>query len=102
MEIGWEKPRYATFLHRLARGRRLIIFDRRGMGCLIRLRQQARRIACSGRSTAALRPKYDARGGRAILRHLGYAQSARDLIRRSAQDYGLNCGATPTGWAVRC
>jgi hypothetical protein len=25
-------------LHRLARGRRLIIFDRRGMGCLIRRR----------------------------------------------------------------
>jgi DNA-binding SARP family transcriptional activator/pimeloyl-ACP methyl ester carboxylesterase len=32
MEIGWEEPRYAAFLHRLATGRRLIIFDRRGMG----------------------------------------------------------------------
>jgi DNA-binding SARP family transcriptional activator/pimeloyl-ACP methyl ester carboxylesterase len=32
MEIGWEEPRYAAFLHRLAAGRRLIIFDRRGMG----------------------------------------------------------------------
>jgi DNA-binding SARP family transcriptional activator/pimeloyl-ACP methyl ester carboxylesterase len=32
MEIGWEEPRYAAFLRRLARGRRLIVFDRRGMG----------------------------------------------------------------------
>jgi pimeloyl-ACP methyl ester carboxylesterase len=32
MEIGWEEPRYAAFLRRLATGRRLIIFDRRGMG----------------------------------------------------------------------
>jgi pimeloyl-ACP methyl ester carboxylesterase/DNA-binding SARP family transcriptional activator len=32
MEIGWEEPRYAAFLRRLARNRRLIIFDRRGMG----------------------------------------------------------------------
>jgi DNA-binding SARP family transcriptional activator/pimeloyl-ACP methyl ester carboxylesterase len=32
MEIGWEEPRYAAFLRRLARDRRLIIFDRRGMG----------------------------------------------------------------------
>jgi pimeloyl-ACP methyl ester carboxylesterase/DNA-binding SARP family transcriptional activator len=32
MEVGWEEPRYAAFLHRLARGRRLILFDRRGMG----------------------------------------------------------------------
>lgn len=32
MEIGWEEPRYAAFLRRLARGRRLILFDRRGMG----------------------------------------------------------------------
>lgn len=32
MEIGWEEPRYAAFLHRLAAGRRLIVFDRRGMG----------------------------------------------------------------------
>jgi pimeloyl-ACP methyl ester carboxylesterase len=32
MEIGWEEPRYAAFLRRLAAGRRLIIFDRRGMG----------------------------------------------------------------------
>jgi pimeloyl-ACP methyl ester carboxylesterase/DNA-binding SARP family transcriptional activator len=32
MEVGWEEPRYAAWLHRLARGRRLILFDRRGMG----------------------------------------------------------------------
>lgn len=32
MEVGWEEPRYAAFLHRLATGRRLIVFDRRGMG----------------------------------------------------------------------
>jgi pimeloyl-ACP methyl ester carboxylesterase/DNA-binding SARP family transcriptional activator len=32
MEIGWEEPRYSDFLRRLADGRRLIIFDRRGMG----------------------------------------------------------------------
>ena len=32
MEIGWEEPRYAAFLRRLAAGRRLIVFDRRGMG----------------------------------------------------------------------
>jgi DNA-binding SARP family transcriptional activator/pimeloyl-ACP methyl ester carboxylesterase len=32
MEIGWEEPRYAAFLRRLASRRRLIIFDRRGMG----------------------------------------------------------------------
>lgn len=32
MEIGWEEPRYTAFLQRLAEGRRLIIFDRRGMG----------------------------------------------------------------------
>jgi DNA-binding SARP family transcriptional activator/pimeloyl-ACP methyl ester carboxylesterase len=32
MEIGWEEPRYAAFLRRLATGRRLLIFDRRGMG----------------------------------------------------------------------
>jgi pimeloyl-ACP methyl ester carboxylesterase len=32
MEVGWEEPRYAAFLRRLARGRRLILFDRRGMG----------------------------------------------------------------------
>jgi pimeloyl-ACP methyl ester carboxylesterase/DNA-binding SARP family transcriptional activator len=32
MEIGWEEPRYAGFLRRLAQRRRLIIFDRRGMG----------------------------------------------------------------------
>jgi pimeloyl-ACP methyl ester carboxylesterase/DNA-binding SARP family transcriptional activator len=32
MEVGWEEPRYSAFLHRLARGRRLILFDRRGMG----------------------------------------------------------------------
>jgi DNA-binding SARP family transcriptional activator/pimeloyl-ACP methyl ester carboxylesterase len=32
MEIGWEEPRYAAFLRRLAADRRLIIFDRRGMG----------------------------------------------------------------------
>lgn len=32
MEIGWEEPHYENFLHRLARGRRLIVFDRRGMG----------------------------------------------------------------------
>jgi pimeloyl-ACP methyl ester carboxylesterase/DNA-binding SARP family transcriptional activator len=31
-EIGWEEPRYATWLRTLARGRRLIVFDRRGMG----------------------------------------------------------------------
>lgn len=32
MEIGWEEARYSAFLHRLAAGRRLIVFDRRGMG----------------------------------------------------------------------
>jgi pimeloyl-ACP methyl ester carboxylesterase/DNA-binding SARP family transcriptional activator len=32
MEVGWEEPRYAAFLRRLAEGRRLILFDRRGMG----------------------------------------------------------------------
>ncbi len=32
MEIGWEEPRYAAFLRRLARGHRVIVFDRRGMG----------------------------------------------------------------------
>jgi pimeloyl-ACP methyl ester carboxylesterase len=32
MEVGWEEPRYAAFLHRLAAGRRLILLDRRGMG----------------------------------------------------------------------
>jgi pimeloyl-ACP methyl ester carboxylesterase/DNA-binding SARP family transcriptional activator len=31
-EIGWEEPRYAAWLRRLARNRRLILFDRRGMG----------------------------------------------------------------------
>jgi pimeloyl-ACP methyl ester carboxylesterase len=31
-EIGWEEPRYAAWLRTLARGRRLIVFDRRGMG----------------------------------------------------------------------
>jgi pimeloyl-ACP methyl ester carboxylesterase len=31
-EIGWEEPRYAGWLRTLARGRRLIVFDRRGMG----------------------------------------------------------------------
>jgi DNA-binding SARP family transcriptional activator/pimeloyl-ACP methyl ester carboxylesterase len=31
-EIGWEEPRYAGWLQRLARGRRVIVFDRRGMG----------------------------------------------------------------------
>jgi pimeloyl-ACP methyl ester carboxylesterase len=31
-EIGWEEPRYASWLRRLARNRRLIVFDRRGMG----------------------------------------------------------------------
>jgi pimeloyl-ACP methyl ester carboxylesterase len=29
LEVGWEEPRYARFLHRLARGRRLILMDRR-------------------------------------------------------------------------
>jgi pimeloyl-ACP methyl ester carboxylesterase/DNA-binding SARP family transcriptional activator len=32
MEVAWEEPHYATFLRRLARGRRLMLFDRRGMG----------------------------------------------------------------------
>jgi hypothetical protein len=32
MEIGWEESRYAAFLRRPACGRRLSIFDRRGMG----------------------------------------------------------------------
>lgn len=32
MEVGWEEPRYAAWLRRLASGRRLILFDRRGMG----------------------------------------------------------------------
>jgi pimeloyl-ACP methyl ester carboxylesterase/DNA-binding SARP family transcriptional activator len=32
MEVGWEEPRYSSFLRRLAQGRRLLIFDRRGMG----------------------------------------------------------------------
>lgn len=31
-EIGWEEPRYAKWLRTLARNRRLIVFDRRGMG----------------------------------------------------------------------
>ena len=31
-EIGWEEPRYAAWLRRLARNRRVIVFDRRGMG----------------------------------------------------------------------
>jgi DNA-binding SARP family transcriptional activator/pimeloyl-ACP methyl ester carboxylesterase len=31
-EIGWEEPRYSNWLRRLARGRRVIVFDRRGMG----------------------------------------------------------------------
>jgi DNA-binding SARP family transcriptional activator/alpha-beta hydrolase superfamily lysophospholipase len=31
-EIGWEEPRYAGWLRTLARNRRLIVFDRRGMG----------------------------------------------------------------------
>jgi DNA-binding SARP family transcriptional activator len=32
IEVAWEEPRYAGFLRRLAGGRRLILFDRRGMG----------------------------------------------------------------------
>ena len=32
VEVGWEEPRYAAFLGRLAVGRRLILFDRRGVG----------------------------------------------------------------------
>jgi pimeloyl-ACP methyl ester carboxylesterase len=31
-EVGWEEPRYAGWLRTLARDRRLILFDRRGMG----------------------------------------------------------------------
>jgi pimeloyl-ACP methyl ester carboxylesterase len=30
--VGWEDPRYAAFVARLARGRRLLVFDRRGVG----------------------------------------------------------------------
>jgi DNA-binding SARP family transcriptional activator/pimeloyl-ACP methyl ester carboxylesterase len=32
MEVGWEEPHYRGFLGRLAQGRRLLVFDRRGMG----------------------------------------------------------------------
>jgi pimeloyl-ACP methyl ester carboxylesterase/DNA-binding SARP family transcriptional activator len=32
IEVGWEESRSSEFLHRLARDRRLILFDRRGMG----------------------------------------------------------------------
>ena len=32
VEVGWEEPRYADFLSRLANGRRLLLFDKRGMG----------------------------------------------------------------------
>jgi pimeloyl-ACP methyl ester carboxylesterase len=32
MEVGWEDAHYRSFLHRLAHRRRLLLFDRRGMG----------------------------------------------------------------------
>lgn len=32
VEVGWEEPRYAGFLRRLGRGRRLLLFDKRGVG----------------------------------------------------------------------
>jgi pimeloyl-ACP methyl ester carboxylesterase/DNA-binding SARP family transcriptional activator len=32
VEVGWEEPRYADFLHRIAEGRRLLLFDKRGVG----------------------------------------------------------------------
>jgi pimeloyl-ACP methyl ester carboxylesterase/DNA-binding CsgD family transcriptional regulator len=32
LELMWEEPGVAAFLHRLARGRRLILFDKRGTG----------------------------------------------------------------------
>jgi pimeloyl-ACP methyl ester carboxylesterase/DNA-binding SARP family transcriptional activator len=32
VEVGWEEPRYAAFLRRLAKHRRLLLFDKRGVG----------------------------------------------------------------------
>lgn len=32
VEVGWEEPNYAGFLRRLAHDRRLLLFDKRGMG----------------------------------------------------------------------
>jgi pimeloyl-ACP methyl ester carboxylesterase/DNA-binding SARP family transcriptional activator len=32
VEVGWEEPRYAAFLTRLAEQRRLLLFDKSGMG----------------------------------------------------------------------
>lgn len=32
VEVAWEEPRYAAFMHRLAEGRRLLLFDKRGVG----------------------------------------------------------------------
>ena len=33
LDLQWENATYASFLHRLAEGRRLILTDRRGTGC---------------------------------------------------------------------
>lgn len=32
VEVGWEEPRFAAFMDRLATGRRVLLFDRRGTG----------------------------------------------------------------------
>jgi pimeloyl-ACP methyl ester carboxylesterase/DNA-binding SARP family transcriptional activator len=32
VEVGWEEPRFAAFVDRLARSRRVLLFDRRGTG----------------------------------------------------------------------
>jgi DNA-binding SARP family transcriptional activator/pimeloyl-ACP methyl ester carboxylesterase len=32
VEVGWEEPRFAAFMRRLAQGRRVLLFDRRGTG----------------------------------------------------------------------
>ena len=41
LEIGWQNPDLAAFLHRLAGGARVILFDRRGLGLSERLATDA-------------------------------------------------------------
>jgi DNA-binding SARP family transcriptional activator/pimeloyl-ACP methyl ester carboxylesterase len=64
MEVGWEEPRYAAWLHRLAQGRRLILFDRRGMG----MSDPAPPTVALAERAADIRAVLDAAGsGRAVL-----------------------------------
>src|SRR4249920_1295412 len=100
LDLMWEFPPYARFLHRLASFSRLIVMDRRGTGLSDRLsRPRPRARGVDGRSERGpARGRCRSRGAVRMLRFRGAVLAFRRNLSRTHE----RLGAVRAGRGRRC